>query len=296
MGGVNALGYLGVGAADLDEWATFATGVLGMQIGTPNEGSDTLFLRMDERSYRIAVEKGEPGLAYLGFELATRADLEALGATLEAAGVAVKDDPALAVERRVHDLFRCSDPSGNAIELYVGHKIDEAAFVSPRGVRFVTGDMGFGHVFMFMPDEQEARDFYIGLLGFRVSDTIALGPGEGVFLHCNPRHHTLAFAAIPGVPMRGMQHFMIEVDELDGVGRAIDIVKGGAATATTSLGMHTNDHMVSFYLQSPSGFDIEYGWNGRMVDDEVWTVGNYTAASYWGHERLIDMPLPEPAG
>jgi 2,3-dihydroxybiphenyl 1,2-dioxygenase len=296
MSGVTALGYIGVGAPDLDAWSAFATDVLGMQLGSPNDGSDTLFLRMDERSYRVAVERGDPGLAYLGFELATRGDLDALGSRLESAGIVVKEDSALASIRRVHDLLTCADPAGNSVELYVGHKIDESAFVSPRGVRFVTGDMGFGHVFLLVPDEQEAKDFYIDLLGFRVSDTIAIGPSEGVFLHCNPRHHTLAFAAIPGVPMSAMQHFMVEVDSLDGVGRAIDIVNAGAATATTTLGMHTNDHMVSFYLQSPSGFDIEYGWNGRTVDDEVWTVGSYAAPSFWGHQRLTEMPMPEPAG
>ena len=295
MSGVKALGYLGVGAADLDVWETFATKVLGMQVGARSEGSETLFLRMDERSYRLAVEHGEPGLAYMGFEVASRADLDELGARLEAAGVAVKEDSALASERRVHDLLRCTDPAGNAVEFYCGQEIDAAPFVSPRGVRFVTGDLGFGHAVLLVPDEQKAKDFYMGLLGFRLTDTIANGPFEGIFMRCNPRHHSVAMACVPGLDRLGMDHFMVEVDELDGVGRAIDIVNAGAGTAATTLGMHTNDHMVSFYLESPSGFDIEYGWNGRAVDESVWTVGSYTKGSYWGHDRLVDRPFPDPA-
>ena len=35
---------------------------------------------------------------------------------------------------------------------------------------------------------------------------------------------------------------------------------------TVSLGRHTNDEMISFYLRTPSGFDIEYGFGGKTVD------------------------------
>jgi 3,4-dihydroxy-9,10-secoandrosta-1,3,5(10)-triene-9,17-dione 4,5-dioxygenase len=34
-----------------------------------------------------------------------------------------------------------------------------------------------------------------------------------------------------------------------------------------TLGTHTDDRMTSFYLRTPSGFEIEYGCGGRFVDD-----------------------------
>jgi extradiol dioxygenase len=42
--------------------------------------------------------------------------------------------------------------------------------------------------------------------------------------------------------------------------------------------------MVSFYVRTPSGFDIEYGWGAVTVDDDH-TATVMNASSIWGHER-----------
>src|SRR5919109_115648 len=81
-----------------------------------------------------------------------------------------------------------------------------------RGVRFVTGELGLGHVVLGRPDTDDLVHFYRDVLGFRVSDTVAIGPISLVFFHVNPRHHSLALAAIPGAPA-GLGHFMLEVDD-----------------------------------------------------------------------------------
>ena len=53
-----------------------------------------------------------------------------------------------------------------------------------------------------------------------------------------------------------------------------------------NLGVHTNDEMFSFYMETPSGFNVEFGWGGREVDDDVWQVQYYQDASIWGHENI----------
>jgi len=58
-----------------------------------------------------------------------------------------------------------------------------------------------------------------------------------------------------------------------------------------SLGRHTNDHMTSFYVRTPSGFEIEYGTGGRLIDDATWEVGTFDAQSFWGHKPPADGPL-----
>ena len=49
--------------------------------------------------------------------------------------------------------------------------------------------------------------------------------------------------------------------------------------------------MTSFYVRTPSGFEIEYGTGGLLVDYENWEVETYDAMSFWGHrppeERLV---------
>jgi len=44
-----------------------------------------------------------------------------------------------------------------------------------------------------------------------------------------------------------------------------------------------NDQMVSFYVKSPAGFDVEFGTEGLQVDDARWVARESTAVSYWGH-------------
>jgi len=50
--------------------------------------------------------------------------------------------------------------------------------------------------------------------------------------------------------------------------------------------------MVSFYMASPSGFEVEYGFGARTVDDRTWQVQTHRAVSVWGHRRLTGGSSP----
>ena len=111
------------------------------------------------------------------------------------------------------------------------------------------------------------------------------------FFHCNPRHHSLAFYA--AAVRRRLQHFMLQAKSVDDVGATWDLCQDDGVPIARGLGRHTNDHMVSFYLRSPSGFEVEYGWGGRVVDDNTWRVQHHTRGSIWGHRPLVVAPGPE---
>lgn len=288
MQGVAALGYLRLGAPDLSEWGRFATNVLGLQVGemaASELGDGSLYLKQDERSYRIAVDKSDEPSVTLGWEVPNRESLESVAARLDAMGVTCTEaNPEQADRRLVTGMLCCADPAGNACEFYYGAKSDHQGFVSPNGSRFVTGDLGLGHVFVTVPDSAAFEAFYVGALGFRVSDHIRQGTTEATFLHCNPRHHSLAYAENPGPTV--LRHFMIEVDDVDPVGRSYDRCLRGEASLRRTLGRHTNDQMLSFYCASPSGTTVEYGTGGIRVDDGTWTVQRFDAASRWGHDQV----------
>jgi 3,4-dihydroxy-9,10-secoandrosta-1,3,5(10)-triene-9,17-dione 4,5-dioxygenase len=74
-----------------------------------------------------------------------------------------------------------------------------------------------------------------------------------------------------------------EVATLDDVGRALERCTRRGAPVSASLGRHANDLMVSFYVRTPGGCDIEYGTDGRFVDDATWVSRETTAVSLWGH-------------
>ena len=125
----------------------------------------------------------------------------------------------------------------------------------------------------------------------RISDFVMISPAPDVkmkvaFLHCNLRHHTMAFWAMPESPKR-LHHFMLQTQSLDDVGSTYYLCQDQQVPITMNLGRHTNDHMTSFYLRTPSGFAVEYGWGAREVDDATWQVQLHTAGSIWGHQGSL---------
>jgi 2,3-dihydroxybiphenyl 1,2-dioxygenase len=149
--------------------------------------------------------------------------------------------------------------------------------------------MGLGHLVVYQPDLDASTQFYTELLGFRVSDVAGpLGRPMAVFLHCNPRHHSIALFG--GSAPKRINHFMLECNSLDDVGSARDIARQVGAPIVIDLGRHMNDRMVSFYVANPSHFAIEYGWGGRTIDDACWQVGRYESVeSIWGHPELSQL-------
>jgi 2,3-dihydroxybiphenyl 1,2-dioxygenase len=288
--GVERLGYVGVGASDLAAWKDFATQVLGVAVH--DEGDDgTLYLRHDKQSYRIAVHPDPcDDLLYIGWQVANDTALDAMRAHLDAYGVSyTTGDEAAAANRRVAELIALEDPNGVKLEIFHSPLIDyEQPFQSPRPIKgFLTGDMGLGHMVIGVDDFPASKQFYREVLGMRVSDYIQTQRGERtleiVFLHCNPRHHSLGFGSGAGGAKR-LGHIMLEVHNLDDVGSTYDICMDRGINDTT-IGRHPNDQMVSFYLHSPSGWNFEYGYGARTVNDEHEQVERFTVISEWGHLR-----------
>ncbi len=288
---ISSLGYLRISSADPGAWREFGTKVLGMAEGRGPDPA-AVYLRMDDFPARLVIVPGEQErLLASGWEVADERTLAEIADVLTAAGVPVKTgDAAELADRRVGQLLHADDPSGNSLEIFCGAALDNRPAVSPYGNAFVTGDQGLGHVVLPVASDGDTLAFYTDLLGFRLRDSMRMPgeffgkPGEQVwmrFLGCCPRHHSLALA--PMNPAARIVHLMIEVATLDDVGRALDRCIRRKATISSTLGRHANDLMVSFYVQTPGGFDIEYGTDGRVVDDSSWVSRESTAVSLWGH-------------
>lgn len=288
MSKVSNTGYLRLGAPDLAEWRTFGTNVLGLQEVDRPDSDGSLSFRMDQRGYRLEICEGDDSQNAIGFEVATADALTEVAKSLRESGHEVEDlSETAAHSRGARAAVACTDPGGLRVEFVEGLESAREAFVSPTGVEFVTGTMGFGHVFALVPDVSASLAFYRDTLGFSVSDTIDVGPTVAWFLRCNRRHHSFALAEMPGLERTTIQHFMLEVDSLEMVGRAYDSAGDDGARLSTTLGMHTNDRVVSFYVSTPSGCDVEYGCDGLEVDDSVWTTTHYDATSFWGHKPVM---------
>ena len=294
MMNISGLAYVVAETTDLAKWKDYAEGVLGMMTAESPDGG--LYVRMDERQFRFAVQSGTRD-AYVvsGWEVTGPADFEAALVVLKEAGVAVDmGDAAHCNLRRAQQVAAFSDPSGNRHELVWGFRSDFAHFASPTGVsRFVTGNIGMGHTVLPTTDFAKTVEFATKVMGFGLSDIYNFQPAgpDGPtlpihFFHCNNgRHHSLALAGFP-VPS-GCVHVMVEVENMPEVGRAMDRMAAHQVPQTASLGQHTNDKVISFYMRTPSNFDIEYGYGGAVVDWQEHIVHEFTRVSLWGHDFSV---------
>lgn len=256
------------------------------------QGEGVLVLRFDERPYRILVKHGSADdVATIGLEVDTREDFESAHARLLRAGIEVRRaDRGRCQERSVGELLLLADPAGLAVEISYGALcVPQTPFRPPQPHSgFVFGELGLGHVLLSVREAERVQKFYEDVLGFAVSDYVTLpragGEARLVFMHCNARHHSLALGDL-ALPRR-LVHFMLQCRELDDVGRTLDRVRASPWRQTRALGRHVNDHMISFYVETPSGFQVEYGWGGRDVQEAGWTVSTYNVTSIWGHQPL----------
>jgi 2,3-dihydroxybiphenyl 1,2-dioxygenase len=291
---VTQLGYLGLSVRDVAAWERFASDFLGLQVW-PDRGEDgTVYLRMDERHHRFMLTPSHDDRVFCtGWEVPNAQALAETVARLQTAGVKVTPGTeAEARKRRVWEFVKFDDPTGLSGELYYGAHVDHRPFRPGRAVSgFVTGPCGMGHLVVGVDRAAPVTAFYRDLLGFRHTDYIAWAEQKVdlTFLHCNPRHHSIAFVEGPHVQPGLLNHFMLETKSLDDVGRAYDLADAMGLHVIQALGRHSNDFATSFYVVNPSGFGVEYGWGAIQVTDEsTWTIQHHTTGSIWGHQRRKD--------
>lgn len=295
--GIRSLGYMRIEATDMGAWRDFGLKVLGMVEGK-GANPDALYLRMDDFPARLVIVPGEKDrLLVSGWETANAADLQEVRDNLSAAGIPFKEGTAEQLaDRRVIELITFEDVSGNTLEVFHGVALEHRRVVSPYGHRFVTGEQGLGHVVLTTSDDEASLRFYRDVLGFKLRDSMRLPPqavgrpadGEPAwlrFLGCNPRHHSLAFLPFPNPT--GIVHLMIEVENSDDVGLCLDRALRKKVKMSATLGRHVNDKMLSFYMKTPGGFDVEFGCEGLEVEDDSWIARESTAVSLWGHDFTV---------
>ncbi len=283
---IEALGYVGIAADRIDDWAAYGGQWLGLQLTERTKGS--LRFRMDDRKQRFLISdetaSGDEPRQFFGWEVANASALDALAARLDMAGVKFTRMPRTLLDhRRVKDAISFRDPMGNVLEAFHGAEVTADPFVPGRPISgFRTGALGMGHVVLRCKNVQPAIKFYRETLGFALSD-YSLEPFVAYFFHVNPRHHSVALI---GSDRDAIHHLMVEACSLDDVGQTYDMALAETGRIATTLGRHTNDHVTSFYATTPSDFFMEFGWGGRTLDVANWQSHEmHYGTSLWGHER-----------
>lgn len=294
---VRSLGYIRIGAEEMDAWRRFAGEFLGME-AVRGDNPQAAYFRMDDHPHRLVIHPApQNGVEAIGFQVGGPEELAAMVATVEDAGTKVVSlDQSACRDRRATEAVAFDDPAGNPLELFWGVALMHSAVSTPDVSSFVTGDQGMGHVVLTVGDGPAAYDFYTQTLGFKGRNTMRLPAAPAAdgspqfetlwFLGCNPRHHTVGLLPMAG-PGR-LIHFMVEAATLDDIGRAWDRAERLEVPVMQTIGRHTNDRMVSFYVIGPGGFAVEFGFDGlRVSDDEP--VYEITEGEFWGH-KFVNFP------
>lgn len=290
---LRGIGYLGFESAKIDEWRDYGPNVLGLGIGkSPEDDPDSLYLRMDDRRFRLAFHPGPiDKIAYIGWEAVGRLAFIEGVKKLRAAGIAVHDgDLALRERRGVRDVVRFKDPSGYQHELFYGAKWTPGSFVPGRQhTGFNTEARGLGHVVLMVPSlSAELEHFLFDTLGMK---WYGFGAGKGLtgFYRTSLNEktsHDIGYGQAPG--RMGIQHIGIFVNSVRDVGETYDIVKKRNIPLLMTLGQHTQDPHLSFYHFTPSGFVVEV-----INELEPWPGDpfelNPEKLSLWGHELVGPM-------
>ena len=217
-------------------------------------------------------------------------DLKDIGAKLTRAGI--KFDARSDVTPGVPRALVFEDPKGTQIEIFNAYSFapdeDTEAGIMP---------LKLGHVAFTATNVGKVVDFYVNVLGFRVSDW----RGDlFAFLRCGPDHHTLNF-------LRGeadtVHHVAFEVRDWAEIQRAVDFLAKKDIRLVLGPIRHIIGHNIATYHKNSDEILIEFFTEMDQMKDEdlgyfdprpwhqdrpqrpkVWDL--HTLSNYWGPGRL----------
>jgi len=288
------LGYVLVESRRLDAWRRFGADGLGLHLDATSD--DIAAFRMDHHSRRLVIQAGPAeDVTALGWQVDDAQTLQAIRSRLDATGVALTEgDRAEAEIRGVERFWHFTGPKRLSFELFTSPVLDSSRLrMATSG--FVTGAGGMGHVAITSRDPDSFLGFWQKHFDARVSDRIE-DRLDGIafdftFLRLNERHHSVAIAATRGLrldPIRTrIHHLNLQAATLDDVISGYLRCRELGFRIANAIGQHPNDRELSFYVESPSGFEIELGWNPIVVQDEqAWRTARYRGISLWGHQPM----------
>ena len=295
------LGYLVVESNKIGEWRRFGADAIGMHVDQLTE--DVLRFRLDDRECRFLIQRGPAeDLMAVGWHIDDHETFDRIIKRVTDRDVPIKEGtPEECALRSVERLWRFAGPKGIVQEIFT------TPMTSAKPLRmvssgWVTGDGGMGHVAITSRDPLGIHRYYNTVFDSRLSDYI----DENIsgltlkirFLRVNERHHSIAVANVHGLNVDAVrtraQHVNIQAASLEDMLGSFQRVTELGFKMAWSVGQHTNDKELSYYCVTPSGFELEVGWNPIVFTpdlEETWQVATHQGISIWGHKPVHDGVL-----
>lgn len=283
---VRELAALTIESTDLSAWERFGSEVLGMTV-VREDGE--VRLRMDEYPFRFLIRKADrDGIAGMIWVSRGPEVVAEIRERWKGRGGSSRPIETTFWNPDSADSFAFEDHRGLLHQVFDVGPAGQTPFEPSDSVAgFVTGDAGLGHLVLF-DNVDEANAVYVDAFNMSLREDAKKTQvgGRGRFYGCNSRHHTVAAVEVPGKEP-GVMHLMVEMLTIDDVGASLDRARCAGWNPRTSLGRHP-DHVISYYVPSPGGFDFEVGYDGLVVvSDSDWDENKLsTRAPAWGHDGI----------
>jgi catechol-2,3-dioxygenase len=281
------MGHVALRVPDVERAASHAERTMGLRrtLDTPDE----IHLSANEKHHELQLLRGAPaGLDHVGLEVETRERLTEIRGRIRASSARLLE--VVPAEAGRGDAMRFVGPAGIVYELYT-HMDREPLTVATRlGPR----TRKFGHLTFYCEDHDEVVAFWVGVLGFRISDT-----AEGLtWTRCDSDHHGLAVAHVPGA--NRLHHHAWEVQDLSALCRYCDHIATDGHVLLWGPVRHGPGFNIATYLRDPDGIVTEvYTDLLRIPDDLAYVPVDWSreprALNLWGpgpSEELLAAGLP----
>jgi catechol 2,3-dioxygenase-like lactoylglutathione lyase family enzyme len=269
MSRVTEIRYVGYGVADVSAERQFYEELWGLEQVASDDGMVWYKTQGHDEHHVVRLRAAEENrIDVIALAADSRADVDALCDQVRAAGGRIVHEPRDLTTPGLGYGFRFFSPDGLQMEIS-----SDVARGSARPIERWEGlPVKISHIVLHSPDHQALMQWFVDVLGFKVSDW--LGDFMG-FLRCNSAHHR--FAILPGPPC--LNHVAYDMTGIDGMMRGGHRLKVKGVDIQWGPGRHTAGDNAFSYFVTPNGFAVEYTAELEEVDFET-------------HQPTVHIPAP----
>lgn len=289
MSRVSEIRYVGYGVTDLEAERAFYADVWGLEPVPTDDGMAYFKAKGHDEHHVVRLRQSEvKRVDVIALSAESRGDVDALADKVRASGARLLGEPAELGSPGGGYGFRFFSPDGLPFEI----SSDVAHGGSAAVERWDGVPVKISHIVLHSPDHKALTQWFIDVLGFRLSDWL----GDFMsFLRCNSAHHRIAI--LPGPPC--LNHVAYDMEGVDGMMRGIHRLKLKGVDIAWGPGRHTAGNNTFSYFVTPNGFAVEYTSELEEVDDASWEAQVYTPAplvmDQWGIGVGGPQTMPHPA-
>jgi catechol 2,3-dioxygenase-like lactoylglutathione lyase family enzyme len=270
MARVTEIRYVGYGVLNLEAERAFYRDQWGLREAAEQDGMVYFAAQGSDEPFVVRLRPAEEKrIDVIALAADSRADVDELHAKVRDAGCKIIFEPRELAGFGGGYGFRFFNTDGLPFE--VSSDVQRG---SARSLQRWEGiPQKISHIVMHSPNHKAAVQFFVDVLGFKVSDWL----GDFMaFLRCNEWHHRIAF--LPGPPC--LNHVAYDMLSVDDMMRGIYRLKEHQTEIKWGPGRHTAGNNTFSYFVTPNGFAVEYTSELESVDFDT-------------HEAKVHPPSPQ---